>query len=937
MKKEVLVLTCVLILNISGIRMGEEDGDLIVAAVSHEVLKRGVQDFSDGEIVIVEKPVDVVVEDEYVSVSGSNYECFIKKELSENFLTFQKDDAFIVYQFPESQPFGEVDAVEGDLEEGISEGKCVSRSFVYRNVSEGMDIRYSFLHYKVLEEVILHKFQNVEIVEEFSIQNVWLSEKEGGIYFYHVKTGRLAFFIPKPVMYEEGDREKRCFGIYYKIEKAQNGYVIRKIIDKEGLEWLMDTERLYPVIIDSTTEGGIQDPWEESGLLPYGQYFQNLNEYVSPCNGSLTVTQTDLYLPGRGMDLIISRVYTTPQLFSIDEGFTPTEEDPPWKIANGWRYDLPGITENYLYLWGGRMYKPEWGTDPPECVFWCFPPLEPGEEVFNNHKGDHFRLIKHVDGSYTLYLKDGRICQFSSPGDIQSITDVYGNEITFSGNVITDTMGRVVSLSPTGISYGQQSVNYTIQYVDYNPLLTAVTDCLGRVTHFYYEHANKWLLTKVVYPTQGYTEYVYGMKERRICNEDPCHIWDEDCHEVPDCYQSLYQFRVTVQRVYTDTLVKVRTFSYVEDWENTLESTEKTKDELSYIQSETHFVIGNGKIKKRTVKDYTGTQVEKVVYTYNAQGETVINQCYKGNTDEVSYQEFSQYDEWGNQIYARNSLGYEMFASYVNTSSEGKFTDYSGNSFEFSNQFYTNNVTGMYNKVAGVSMITGGASSETYYQYDSSGNMVETRDILDGKSYLVYYGLFDENGQVSFPFTSDTPINDAILRIASLPTLNSVLQSETHTASDHPWYDNTGYWQNQYYYAHWIHGVGGEVEEGYDIVGPFTHYPGTPGYINYETWVSELTQYVKTNYTIYENVSPLACSYNLNSGSWVEIISELGNGTAQTTIPSGLILQENTIQFQESSIYSTRFQWMLLIPVQNEPETHYKDFEYDLYGNLISA
>ena len=155
-----------------------------------------------------------------------------------------------------------------------------------------------------------------------------------------------------------------------------------------------------------------------------------------------------------------------------------------------------------------------------------------------------------------------------------------------------------------------------------------------------------------------------------------------------------------------------------------------------------------------------------------------------------------------------------MFASYVNTSSEGKFTDYSGNSFEFSNQSYTNNVTGMYNKVAGVSMITGG-TSETYYQYDNAGNMVETRDIYNGKSYLVYYGLFDENGQVSFPFTADTPVNDLILRIASLPTLNSVLQSETHTVSDHPWYDNTGYWQNQYYYAHWIHAVGGEVEEGY--------------------------------------------------------------------------------------------------------------------------
>ncbi|MBU7044909.1 MAG: hypothetical protein HXS54_00615 [Theionarchaea archaeon] len=50
MRKEVLVLTCVLILNISGVRMGEEDGDLIVAAVSHEVLRRGVPGHQDLSI-----------------------------------------------------------------------------------------------------------------------------------------------------------------------------------------------------------------------------------------------------------------------------------------------------------------------------------------------------------------------------------------------------------------------------------------------------------------------------------------------------------------------------------------------------------------------------------------------------------------------------------------------------------------------------------------------------------------------------------------------------------------------------------------------------------------------------------------------------------------------------------------------------------------------
>ena len=936
MKWKVVFLVLILMSSFAGSKMGSEE-NCESSLVQYCIPRRGVQEFSDGEIVMVERPVEVSLDDEYCSVLGMSYNCFIKRGLSEGFLTFQKGDALIMYDIPGEQPFGKLNAVEGFCKERGDDQENGMKSFVYEGIFEGMDLRYTFLHHKVLEEIVIEKFRGIQIVQQFSIENVWLSEKEGGIYFYHKKTGRLVFFIPPPVMYEEGNPGVRCYNIHYEVNPAGDKYIIRKVIDKEGLTWLKDPERVYPVVIDSTTEGGISDPWEESGLLPYGQYFKNVNEYVSPTCGSLTVKQTDLYLPGRGMDLVVSRVYTTPQLFTIDDGFQPLEEDPPWKIANGWRFDFPAIADNYLYLWDGRMYKLEWGNDPPECPYWCFPPLEPEEQVFNNHKGDHFRLIKHVDGTYTLYLKDGRVLEFSSSGDIQSITDIHGNQILFSGNTITDTVGRVVTVSASGVSYGQRYVNYTIQYVDYNPLLTGVTDCMGRVTHYYYEHANKWLLTKVVYPTQGYTEYTHAMKERRICNET-CHVWNKDCHEVADCYQQMYQFRVVTQKVYADTLVKVRSFTYVEDWENTLESTEKTKDELYYVQSETHFTISNGKIKSRTVTDFNGNQKEKVTYTYNAQGEIILNKYYKGETDEVTYQEFSQYDEWGNQVYSRNSLGYEGYASYYNTSSEGAFTDYSGNVVQlFSNQFYTNSTSDIYNKIAGTCTVQGGSTIETYYLYDSTGNMIESKDIFQGESYLVYYGLFDENGQIVFPFTSDTPTDDAILRIASLPTLNPVLKSETHSVSEHSGYNNTGYWKGKYFWAYWLHGRGLDVEDGFDRVGPFTHYPGTEGYLNYNLWISGRAQYVKTNYRVYENLSPSGCSYRLNDGSWTQITSNLGNGTTQITIPKESVLQDNILEFQESGSYKTRFQWALFIPVQSEPETYYKYFQYDDYGNLVAA
>jgi len=34
---------------------------------------------------------------------------------------------------------------------------------------------------------------------------------------------------------------------------------------------------------------GVTDPWQLQGLRPYGQYFNNLDEYVSPVTGQLII------------------------------------------------------------------------------------------------------------------------------------------------------------------------------------------------------------------------------------------------------------------------------------------------------------------------------------------------------------------------------------------------------------------------------------------------------------------------------------------------------------------------------------------------------------------------------------------------------------------------------------------------------------------------
>jgi hypothetical protein len=118
-----------------------------------------------------------------------------------------------------------------------------------------------------------------------------------------------------------------------------------------------------------------EDAWESLGLTPYNQYFKNLSEYVCSSNGHLTITQTDLTIPGRGLDLTISRIYETPAI--IYEGSPYEYEAPPVNMGKGWQLNLPYIGEKYLHMWGGTLYKIEWNNN-----------------TFENHTGSHFILKK---------------------------------------------------------------------------------------------------------------------------------------------------------------------------------------------------------------------------------------------------------------------------------------------------------------------------------------------------------------------------------------------------------------------------------------------------------------------------------------------------------------------------------------------------------------
>jgi YD repeat-containing protein len=475
------------------------------AGVYH-VLVRATDDKEESSVssvtvqVYSEVPwLDVVPcnKDEFTYMAKAGYEAFFKDTITEKeTIRFQVKDAWISYQFKE-QAFSKISNVQG-----IPEGNAMW----YYDVFPGINVRYTVYDDVLLEEFIVTEYMPLSVVEQsFTIHGVDFSMNEdGSIGFYQGET--LVFSIPKPVMYELNNPQNKCYGLHYEVVQEKDAYIIKKVID--DTEWLKKAG--YPVVIDSSTQGEIADPWEQQGLTPYGQYFENLNEYVDPLTGHLTIRHTDYSLPGRGLDLTVTRVYSTVVAYKQGEDspgeYIPvaTYQEAPTDLGCGWRLDFPWIevTEdnpgNYMHLSNGTQVKTNFQNGVWE---------DPVHQ---------FTMYKNADDTYTRYRKNGIKEEYDEQGKITSITDLNGNTIMFSYgqygiSSITDTVGRVLTFTYsgdklTGITDGVKTILYGYS----GDKLVSVTDPIGRVTSYNYLAGNSFLITGVNYPSGGFSTYEYA-------------------------------------------------------------------------------------------------------------------------------------------------------------------------------------------------------------------------------------------------------------------------------------------------------------------------------------------------------------------------------------------------------------------------------------------
>jgi YD repeat-containing protein len=194
---------------------------------------------------------------------------------------------------------------------------------------------------------------------------------------------------------------------------------------------------------------------------------------VNSATGNLYFTALDISFKARGFNIEIVRAYNSHRKgISTGFGYGWTFNYHVYLVENAVGVSLvegDGSVHNFTSVGGGR-YSP-----PP---------------------GVHSRLIKNVDGSFTLWVKDGSRYNFDSWGRLMNIVDKNDNHLSFTytdGKLtrVEDDSGLALILNydPDGrISSVVDPLNRQIRYgYDADGNLKNVTDAMGySILYFYF-------------------------------------------------------------------------------------------------------------------------------------------------------------------------------------------------------------------------------------------------------------------------------------------------------------------------------------------------------------------------------------------------------------------------------------------------------------------
>ena len=141
---------------------------------------------------------------------------------------------------------------------------------VYEEILPGIDLHYSIQGEQLKENIRLNRKEAAEQELSFQLMHPGMelrSEEDGGLGLYdseNQESGRI-FRLVKPYMYDAAGNQS--LQVEFQVEIGTESSVIKVVPDRE---WMQDTERVYPIVIDpmtetSKTKGNIEDTYVFTG------------------------------------------------------------------------------------------------------------------------------------------------------------------------------------------------------------------------------------------------------------------------------------------------------------------------------------------------------------------------------------------------------------------------------------------------------------------------------------------------------------------------------------------------------------------------------------------------------------------------------------------------------------------------------------------------
>lgn len=725
-----------------------------------------------------------------------------------------------------------------------------------------------------------------------------------------------------------------------------------------------------------------EGPWVKQGLNPFASLIQNGNEAVSTTSGILTIVATDVKVPGRnGLDLNISRTYNS-------KTHNKDRSDISYLVNSnnqGWDLGFPKIDRGNVYFPNGSVcdYSNEDVSESTQHI---------GKDkkiTYENSKVRYFRLIRYDKYTgllflipqyetdyYQLYLPDGRCYHFDGEGRIQYIQGKNpNNKIEFFYDSdkklvqIKDTVGRIYDLVHLGNKIeiirqadSKRLVSYTFSQ---NELL--VKDILERTTR--YGYGSSAGITSIDYPS-GKTSYFHYKEDKYS------HSWTDENGETHSF--SHYLYWVITQSLYVENdegnkeLVRSTLFQFnFEDQSrrkirHCKAKTSNEKDELifsTYYNKNDKGLI----VRTKTIDEKTQKIIRTAYTDYNFNQSKINEAVYYGNIYDQSYdshisdsiinvdkktkeekwllsEELWEYDTYGNLVYHQDPLGYETMISYVNCDYDSFYRVGSEGGSTF--KFYDNSgLDGslIHNLPAGQLKIKDYLNSERtqftgtqmYYQYDSKGNLLESKtlakDEYGADNWLkTKYSDYDIYGNCGKTVVNSDNLNPITIQFKYGPEYNHAYLTERTQTIKKNLVDDLG---------NLISGKQCTVKYEYDFLsgnqlkiidlrGHEVIYEYDPiGRVKKVTYPKTASETVATyEEVIYDDMNNLV---KVHDGERKNVIIHYFDGVGRKVkVERYSDLTGKTLDSKISSVYNWQNQVIKSID-ENEIETV---FEYDLFG-----